>query len=174
MITSLVLTIIGQDRPGLVEVLSQTLVDHDANWLESRMASLAGEFAGIVHVDVPRAKSKQLIEALERLDTKGLRIVVEPSHPEIAPPGHRMLKLELLGQDRIGIVHDISQALADKQVSIEEFHTDTRSASWSGETLFEATAELYVPDHVSVGEVREALEVLADELMVEVTLKEHS
>ena len=53
MAVQLVLTVIAQDEPGIVETLSQTVSDHGANWLGSRMARLAGEFAGIVEVSVP-------------------------------------------------------------------------------------------------------------------------
>jgi glycine cleavage system regulatory protein len=51
---SLVLTVIGADRPGLVETLAQTIAEHGASWLESRMAHLAGHFVGLLRVSVPR------------------------------------------------------------------------------------------------------------------------
>ncbi len=44
----LVLTLIGPDRPGLVEAVAEPIAAHGGNWLESRMAHLAGQFAGIV------------------------------------------------------------------------------------------------------------------------------
>ena len=51
--TDLVLTLIGSDRPGLVEAVAEVIAGHGGNWLESRMAHLAGKFAGILRVEIP-------------------------------------------------------------------------------------------------------------------------
>jgi glycine cleavage system regulatory protein len=48
MSLSLVLTVIGDDRPGLVERLSAAIGKHGGNWLQSSMSHLSGKFAGIV------------------------------------------------------------------------------------------------------------------------------
>lgn len=173
MTASLVLTIIGPDRPGLVESLSRTLSEHEANWLESRMASLGGKFAGILLAAVPETKADALAAALHGLESKGLRIVVEKSATEaIAHHDRRLLDLELVGQDRPGIVREISRVLAGLNVNVEELHTETADASWSGEKLFYATAQLNVPGGVAIDEVQEALEGLANELMVDISLND--
>jgi glycine cleavage system regulatory protein len=174
MTTSLVLTIIGEDRPGLVEQLSQTLATHHGSWLESRMANLAGKFAGIVHAEVPDANSDALTQALKALASEGLRIIVEKSGREPPAEDYRLLKLELVGHDRVGIVRDISEALASKRVNIDELTTQTTSASMSGETHFEAAAKLRVPETVTTEELREALESLANELMVDISLDDQA
>ena len=56
----LVLTLIGADRPGLVESLAKRVAAHRGNWVESRMAHLAGQFAGILRVEVPAANVRSL------------------------------------------------------------------------------------------------------------------
>ncbi|MEE4377209.1 MAG: ACT domain-containing protein [Candidatus Competibacteraceae bacterium] len=170
MSTSLVLTLIGDDRPGLVDAVSTAIVEQGGNWLESRMARLAGKFTGILRADVPDANAEALIAALRKLDSEGLRIVVEKSAASGAPSGYRVLSLNLVGQDHPGIVHDVSHALASSGINIEELSTECTSASWSGETLFHASARLHVPQELSVDELREVLEELANELMVDITL----
>jgi glycine cleavage system regulatory protein len=166
--SSLVLTIIGPDRPGLVQALSRAVADHGANWLESRMARLAGQFAGIVRIEVAEEDAEALSAALRSLE--GLRVQVEaagvPSDTE-AP----VVVLELLGQDRPGIVREISHALASRQVNVEELETECTSAPMSGETLFRARARLRLPPDVAEETLRETLEKLADELMVDLTLE---
>ena len=171
MRTSLVLTVIGDDRPGLVSALSDTIAACDGNWTETRMASLGGKFAGILLVTVPQAKADALISALRGLEAQSLHLVVQRSHGE-APAGGRLLVLELVGQDRPGIVRDISHLLAEHGINIEELETACVSGSFSGEALFKAQARLRVPRQVATAELRTLLEALANELMVDVSLDE--
>jgi glycine cleavage system regulatory protein len=166
----LILTIVGPDRPGLVNLISDRVTAHGGNWLESRMANLAGQFAGIVHLHVPQASIEALIVAFQELEAQGLRIVVtRGTDGASGAPGRRM-KLELIGQDRPGIVRDISHALASRGVSIEELVTDCVSGSMSGESLVRASAQLRVPAHVATAQLRGALEAIANDLMVDLTL----
>jgi glycine cleavage system regulatory protein len=172
MNASLVLTVIGPDKPGLVNLLSQTAVAFGANWLESRMANLVGQFAGIVHLDVPEANADPLIAALGELESLGLRVLVTKSAGTSTDPATHLLHLELVGQDHPGIVRDISRVFALHGASIEDLSTDCVSGSFSGENLFRAKAQLRLPPGSATVELRHALEALANELMVDVTLDE--
>ena len=173
MHTHLVLTVIGPDRPGLVSALSDTIAVSGGNWLESRMASLAGQFAGILLVDIASDRVDHLRAALQQLEVIGLRLVVEQGPVEAAAANSgRVLKLELIGQDRPGIVRDISRVLAEQHVSISDFHTAFSSASFSGEAMFKATALLRLPTGLDENALRRALESLANELMVDLELQE--
>lgn len=169
---SLVLTLIGQDRPGLVSSLSEKIVAFDGNWLESRMARLAGKFAGILLVSVPETNVEALTKALQGLESQGLRVTVEKSRGEKVVQSHYLFTLELVSQDRPGIIHDISHALAELGASIEELTTQYISGSWSGENLFQAMIRLRVPEDVTSKELREILEGLANELMVDISWEE--
>src|SRR5919112_1622114 len=126
MRTSLVLTVIGDDRPGLVEQLSEPILAAGANWEESRMARLAGKFAGLLRVSVDSERADALAAQLAVLHGGGLTVVVERS-AETAPGAFRTLRVELLGNDHPGIIRDISRVLADHQVNIEELETDITS-----------------------------------------------
>ena len=168
--TSLTLTLIGRDRPGLVSALSECVAAAGGNWLESRMARLAGYFAGILLVDVPESEVDRLVALLRSLEGEGLRAEVERGLREESAASERTLLLELVGQDHAGIVRDISQALAGRRVNIEELTTRVVSASFSGEQLFEAEARLRVPADIPDDELRATLETLANELMVDLRL----
>ena len=170
--STLVLTLIGPDRAGLVEVLAEAISAHQANWLESRMSRLSGRFAGILEVEVPDAQADALIASLTALDRQGLRVVVEP----IGDPGAiaaREFRLELVGQDRPGIVREISRSLAALQVNVEELRTWRHPAPMSGEMLFSAVARLALPASVPLETLRERLERIASDLMVDLNLGEH-
>ena len=169
---SLVVTVVGPDRPGLVSLLSERGRTHGASWEESRMARLAGQFAGIVHFAVPPENAAALTIALQELGALGLRVVVAPGIGATLPGAGRVLQLELVGQDRPGIVRDISRALAELGVSIQELTTELSSGAMSGEHMFNAEALLHVPAGVSTAELSAVLEDLANELMVDVTLDE--
>ncbi|MGE3498302.1 MAG: glycine cleavage system protein R [Candidatus Binatia bacterium] len=171
--TSLVLTVIGRDRPGLVSTLAEKIAAAGGNWEETRMASLAGHFAGMLRVTIPAAQADALAAALEALESQGLRLVIERTEAgAAAAAAGRLLRLELVGQDRPGIVRDISRLLADRGISIEELESECVSGSFSGENLFKAQAHLRLPPQFGTADLRRALEGLADELMVDITLED--
>ena len=167
----LVLTLLGEDRPGLVESLSQLIATHEGNWLESRMSRLAGKFAGILRASVPATRAEALTRALYGLEAQGLRLMLEWSDSEPLPSYDRRLKLDLLGHDRPGIIRDISRALVWRGINIEELQTEYTSAPMSGAMLFKATAFLRVPPEVVIAEFQDNLEQIAHDLMVDVTLQ---
>ena len=172
MAASLVVTVIGADRPGLVSMLSDRAKGFGANWAGSRMASLAGQFAGMVHFEVPAENAEALATALRGLESSGLRIVIAKSDAPKGPSGRRMVKLELVGHDRPGIVRDLSTSLAERGVSIQELHTEIVSAAMSAEHLFKVKALLLVPETLPNEALQSGLEALANEMMVDIALGE--
>lgn len=171
MSTSIVLTIISDDRTGIIETLSETLVNHQGNWVESSMLSLAGKFAGILRANVPNTHAQALINELQALQSTGLQIVVQASNPAASPDVAQEFSLELVGQDRPGIVRDISRVLSRYKVNVEELDTECQSASMSGEDLFLGTARIRIPKGVSLEALQLDLEELANELMVDLKLE---
>jgi glycine cleavage system regulatory protein len=168
----LVMTIIGPDRPGLVESVAHLVAEHHGNWLESRMSRLGGQFAGILRVEVPAEGEAALLGALEGLKREGLTVVAHPDQAAAAPGPARTKLLELVGQDRPGIVSQISHALAKHRVNVEELRTECASAAMSGETLFKARARLSLPETCDASELRNELEKIAADLIVEISLAE--
>ena len=172
MTTSLVVTVVGPDRPGIVNQLSEVAQRLGANWEASRMANLAGQFAGMVHFEVPDARADELATALAALESPELHVVIARSKSGGAAPARRHVRLELMGHDRPGIVRDLSGSLAERGVSIEELETHVSSAAMSGESLFKVKALLAVPGDLPDAELRRGLEALANEMMVDVELGE--
>ena len=166
--TKLVLTLLGDDRPGLVSAVSRAVADHGGSWLESQLARLAGTFAGIALVDVPADQVDGLRSALA-----GLSDLVEVGVKDAAAPAAlagRRLVLHLVGHDQPGIVRQVTEALASRGVSIEQLATATIEAPMAGGLLFEADAVLTAPAGVSTDELQADLEALAHELMVDLDL----
>ena len=172
MTRALVLTIIGKDQPGLVEALAEFIAEHEGCWDESRMARLAGHFAGVVQIHLQEEHAEGLIASLPALAERGLSVSVVDSDWSLAVIDHReSLRLQLLGQDRPGIIREISRALAALGVSMQELRTVIESAPMSGERLFRAEAELVPPANIDFEQIRTALEQLADDMVIDITLK---
>jgi glycine cleavage system regulatory protein len=172
---TLVLTVIGDDRAGLVDALAGPIADHGGNWDRSHMARLAGKFAGIVVVTVADADVADLTGEFETLASQGvLDVRVAIASTDGPADDTPMATLHLVGQDRPGIIKEIASALAARNVSIEELETTTGSAPMSAEALFEATARLRLPTGLGTDELCDALEDIANELMVDLDLSETS
>ncbi len=163
----LVLTVIGADRPGLVDRLSQLVAEHGGNWERSQMARLGGKFAGIVEVSITAGAAGALETTLDALGDAGLHVTVERTDPGPAVAGPRLV-ISLVGTDRPGLVHAVAGALADVGANIEELVTATTDAPMAGGTLFEATVTVALPDDVTADDVRTRLEAIADRLMVDI------
>lgn len=168
--TSLVLTVIAPDQPGLIEQLSQTIASHDGNWLESSMSRLAGKFAGILIVSVPEAQAGALITALTALESQGLKVVAERSAEPAPDSSGQHVLLSLIGSDHPGIVREISQALSRYSINVERLNTELFSGSMSAEKLFKADASLMIPATVDLDDLQQSLEEIAGDLMVDITL----
>jgi len=174
MILSLVITAIGPDRPGLVERLSSVIAESGGNWEGSRMARLGGQFAGVVQIGLPEDRLAALESALASLTDTGISAQVVHRGGEDLPRGEqeeRVALVEVVGQDRPGIVSAISKALADAGVNVVELASDCVAAPWSGERLFKTRAVLHLPEGSRPEELRERLEAIAADLMVECELR---
>ena len=172
MARALVLTVIGEDRPGLVEVLADLITEHEGSWDESRMARLAGHFAGVVQIHLPETHTEGFISALPALLDQGLSVSVVSSDWTLVNVDYQeSWRLDLVSQDRPGIVRDISSRLASLGVSVQDLRTIIENAPMSGERIFRAEAELVPPATADFEQIRSALEELADDMMIDLKLK---
>ncbi len=169
--TSLVVTVIGRDRPGIVRMISDSVQGMAVNWADSRMTHYADQFAGVVHLQVSPEQADQVTAALKKLEGDGLSVQWARSDSPPVAAGNRMLKLELTGPDRPGIVRELSSGLAERGVSIEDLHTEI--ASVDGQSQFRVRALLVVPQALSDEALRAVLEGLASQMMMDIGLDAH-
>jgi glycine cleavage system regulatory protein len=166
----LVITVFAPDQPGQVERIAQCIAEHGGNWLESRMSRMAGQFAGILRVGVPAESHVELLDALKALSAQNIQVLIAEGGIEQSCTW-KPIAMELVGNDRPGIVRDISRLLAEQGVNVERLVTDVRPAPMSSEPLFHAEAILAVPLTLSLDVLQARLETLADDLMVELVLR---
>ena len=168
MLATLVMTVIGADRPGLVQLVAACVADHGGNWLESRMCHLGGQFAGLLRVEVAPDRADELAKALAQLEQKGLRVIIHAEGATVAAPsGGAVATLEVVGHDRPGILRSVSGVLATHGVNVEELASERVSAPMGGGTLFQARATVLVPASANLAAVRADLEKIAADLMVD-------
>ena len=170
--TSLVVSIVGTDRPGIVNSLADRAQRFGANWAASRMTRLAGEFAGMVHFEVPRENAQALTNSLQGLASSGLQVVIAGSEGAALPASQRLVELELVGQDQVGIVSKLTKLLAERAISIESIHTDIVRSSTDGQKTFKVKAQLRVPASMSVEALQRDVGALASDMMLDIALGE--
>src|SRR5205823_10653798 len=123
MLATLVMTVIGADRPGLVQTVAARVADHGGNWLESRMCRLGGQFAGILRVEMASERREELITALQALEANGLQVIIHAEGGAGAGRGQAagsLALVEIVGQDRPGILRSVSGVFAAHGVNVEE------------------------------------------------------
>ena len=172
MASSIVFTFIGSDKPGLIESLSNTVSQHGGNWLESRMSHLAGQFAGITRIQISDNNVQALTDALLAMSGKDLIITVQTSKEAEQTTGRQAVYLSIIGNDRPGIVKEVSSALAAKHINVYEMETNVTSAPMTAEPLFEANAIIQVPAQLALHELADRLDEISNELAIDINLEQ--
>ncbi len=165
----LVMTVLGNDRPGLVSSLADTVASHGGNWLESRMARLAGQFAGIVRIECPSETADALISELQTPGNSGLTILAVRQQAQDPLP-RRTLTVEVVGNDRPGIVRELSAAVASAGGNIEELTTGLESAPMSGQPMFRAHGIISIAEDTETTALTIAIESLGNDLTVDISV----
>ncbi|GAA5482396.1 glycine cleavage system protein R [Haloferula sargassicola] len=165
MQTCVVMTVLAPDRTGIVKSISETVAAHGGNWLESRMARLAGQFAGILRIECAPTDVDAMVSALESLE--GLSI--HTSREEFPEDTHRdLIHLDVVGNDRPGIVRQISAAVAGVGANLEDLQTRLESAPMAGHPLFHAILTVSLPAGIAPGSLTDSIEQLGEDLAVTV------
>ena len=170
MNTSYIITFIGDDRPGLVEALSGVIENNHGNWHESRLSQLGGKFAGLILVSLPADSGADLERDLKALSSSGLSVRVTPTAETAATIGGKAVTLTVLGPDRLGIVKEISHALAQRNINVVEMDSHVDSAAMSGEALFRARIDALVPEDTDMDGLHDSLDEIANHMTLDIEL----
>jgi len=164
-----ILSVVGSDRPGLTNALADAVHAAGGNWLESHLSRLGGKYVGSVLVEVDAAALPALEAQAREVDASGLRVSLVRAD-EAAPRSGEALTIELVGQDRAGIVREVTAVLAGLDVNIDSLTTATENGAWSGERLFRAQARVTLPEGLTSDAVQSALEAISGDVMVDFTV----
>lgn len=170
MQTSYIVTFVSDDRPGLVEQVSRVLESHGANWHESRLSQLGGKFAGLILASLPADSAQALETALQGLSSSGFSVQVTPTNERVAPSAGRNITLSVMGPDRLGIVREVSQALAQRDINVLEMDSEVANAPMSAESIFTARIEAWIPETTDMDDLAATLGEIADNMTLEIDL----
>ena len=166
---TLILSVIGSDRPGLTQALAGAVLAAGGNWLESHLSRLGGLYVGSVLVELESGRVDALRAAVREVDAQGLEVRIAPA-VEGAGAAGEAVDLSLVGQDRPGIVHQVTGALSAAGANIEAFDTHISVEPHSGAPLFHMDARLRLPPALKAEAVQAALEAISAEIMVDISL----
>lgn len=172
MIRSLVLSILSKDKPGIVESLAAVIAKHNGNWTESKLMHLGGQFAGILRIDVDENKVSELELALKQLDTSGIHLMSADATDASNEASVVSKRFQLTGHDKHGIVRELANAFASRNINVEELETGCSSMPWSGDPMFTAVGTVSIPENIDIAELEDKLFQIADELGVDIEMDE--
>lgn len=166
---TLILSVMGSDRPGLTQALAGAVLASGGNWLESHLSRLGGLYVGSVLVELAPDGVDRLRAAVQAVDAHGLEVRITPT---VEAPGSLgdAIRFSLVGQDRPGIVHQVTAIISGLEVNIEAFETKISAEPHSGAPLFHLEARLRLPPTLQAGAVQAALEAISGEIMVDIAL----
>ena len=166
---NLILSVVGSDRPGLTEALAKAVLSAGGNWLESHLSQLGGLYVGSVLVALEAGSVDALRTAVAEVDAQGLEVRIAPAQAPQAASGETVA-FGVVGQDRPGIVAQVTAVLSSLHANIETFETRLSVEPHSGAPLFHMDARLRLPPTLSAAAVQAALEDISGEIMVDVTV----
>ena len=166
---SVILSVIGSDRPGLTQALADAVLSAGGNWLESHLSRLGGLYVGSVLVELEAGKVDALRAAVQAVDAQGLEVRIADAVETPAAAGEA-LQFSLVGQDRPGIVRQVTAVLSGLEVNIETFESGIRAEPHSGAPLFHMEVSLRLPPGLKAAAVQQALEDISGEIMVDISL----
>jgi len=161
----IVISCIGTDQTGIVDTLSKVINEHQGNWQVSSLHHLSGFFAGVIEVTVDEKKTQALVSALENINGLKCQIEIAKSTPEKVSTN---LVLELTANDRAGIVQEISSVIHHQGGNLIKLVSSQASAAHTGQLMFNAKVQVAM-NETDVDELVDALEHIADDLMVDIT-----
>ncbi|MTI17706.1 glycine cleavage repressor GcvR [Rhodobacteraceae bacterium RKSG542] len=166
----LILTVVASDQPGRVSEISRVIAENDGSWVDSAMARLGGQFAGVLRVGVPAASVAKLEEGLAGLAASGIAVTVQEHGEEKAPEG-AIASLSIVGQDQPGMVSSVAGILERFHVNIEALDSRVEPGSMSGEMYFKASARIVLPPQMDIEVLTAALEGIAGDIMIEIEME---
>ncbi len=169
----LMVTTVGPDRRGMVEKITEVILEHQGNIEQSRMARLGGEFAVIMLLSLPEAQEETLLGGLETLEAQDLTIISRPTDLSRLEKfkGYVPYEISTFGADHEGIVHSVAQYLASQRINVETMDTHTTQAPLTGTPLFSMRAIVHAPPKLTLGQLRAKLAEIGDQLGVDIEVK---
>jgi len=170
--TYLVLSALGEDRPGIVNNLSKVILDHGCNIEDSRMAVLGGEFAAILLVQGKWNTLAKVENALPELERQlGMTIISKRTGEHAAGANLLPYAVDVISMDHPGIVNNLAKFFSERDINIEDMNTSTYAAAHTGTPMFAVHMAIGIPADSHIAGLREEFMDYCDGLNLDAVLE---
>lgn len=171
MTTKLVISALGEDRPGIVDQLSNILYNHELNIEDSRMTVLGGEFAVLLLVSGEASAIESLHAQVDEIEqTLGMRLLLKATSEARPAENTVPYSVEVASLDHPGIVHKLSSFFSSRNINIVNLQTERYAAPHTGSPMFALHMTIGIPAEISIAQLRETFTDFCDELNLDAEL----
>lgn len=172
MSEQLVITALGDDRPGIVDELSNALVKHNLNIEDSRMSVLGGEFAVLLLVSGSQQSIDDFVADTASLEQSlNMKIQVKTTRSDTSATALVPYTVEVVAIDHPGIVHKLASFFSSQQINIVDLHTERYAAAHTATPMFAVNMTIGVPADIAIKTLREEFIDMCDELNLDASMK---
>jgi len=168
----LVLSALGKDQPGIIDEISNSVLNCGCTIIDSRMTVLGGDFALLLQVGGnwnSLAKLETQLKSLEErleLTIISRRSSVQGSRRDLLPYG-----VDVVALDQPGIVHNLARFFSKRHINIQEMVTTGYAAAHSGTQMFSVHMTVNVPANIHISTLREEFMEFCDELNLDALIE---
>jgi len=168
----LVISAVGEDQPGIVNALSEKVLESGCNFVDSRMTVLGGEFAILMMVSGSWNTIAKLESTLPALE-KQLQLTIISKQTEIRDQSAKKIPymIEVVSMDHPGIVNNIADFFSSRNINIEDLSTGSYSAAHTGTAMFTMHMVISIPADLHLGNLREQFTEFCDNLNLDAIME---
>ena len=171
MSEQLVITALGDDRPGIVDELSNALFRHKLNIEDSRMSVLGGEFAVLLLVSGEQASIDDFVADTASLEQSlNMKILVKVTSSTGSKQSMVPYTVEVVAIDHPGIVHKLASFFSSRQINIVDLHTERYAAAHTATPMFSVNMTIGIPTEMSIKALRDEFINMCDELNLDASM----
>lgn len=170
----LVISALGEDRPGIIDTLSHAISTLDCNIADSRMTVLGGEFAILLMIEGPWNQLAKLEDQIPELQ-RSLGLTIISKRTEIRSDEKNILPyiVEVVALDHPGIVHQLANFFSQRNINIEDMNTTNYSAPHTGTQMFSVNIGIGIPANIQIAELREEFIEFCDAMNLDAVMEPH-
>ena len=169
----LVLSALGKDKPGIIEELSNTVLNCGCTIIDSRMTVLGGEFALLLQVGGNWNSLARLENHIKGLEERlGLTIISKRAASEQESRGDMLpYGVDVVALDQPGIVHNLARFFSRRNINIQEMVTTGYAAAHTGTPMFSVHLTVEIPAHMQISVLREEFMEFCDQLNLDAVIE---
>jgi glycine cleavage system transcriptional repressor len=171
MSEQLVITALGDDRPGIVDELSNALFKHNLNIEDSRMSVLGGEFAVLLLVGgSPESIDNFVADTASLEESLNMKILVKVTSSEVRRQALVPYNVEVVAMDNPGIVHNLASFFSSRQINIVDLNTERYAAAHTATPMFAVNMTIGIPADIPLKQLRDEFISMCDELNLDASM----